>query len=70
MEREGVILGMNVWRLIITVLDGRGGATSCKVKGRFLLPDLYYRISYCAAASLLLGQFLEAARRLGHACSL
>ena len=35
---------------------------SCKGKEKFwgfLFPDLYYRISYCAAARLLLGQFLE-----------
>ena len=25
----------------------------------FLFPDLYYSISYCAAASLLFGQYLE-----------
>ena len=53
----------------IAVLDGVR-STSCKGKGRFcglLFPDLYYKISHCVAASVLLGLFLRTARRLGHA---
>jgi len=42
------------------------GSTLCKGKGRFLFPDFYYRVSYCVAASLLLG-FFRTARCLGHA---